>query len=34
MGFYEDVDPKHVLSRYIASFVATLAVRPAASGLD
>ena len=28
-GFYEDVDPKHVLSRYIASFVATLAIRPA-----
>jgi len=27
-GFYEDVDPKHVLSRYIASFIATLAVRP------
>jgi SAM-dependent methyltransferase len=27
-GFYEDVDPKHVLSRYIASFVATRAVRP------
>src|SRR3990172_1517757 len=26
-GFYEDVDPKHVLSRYIASFIATLAVR-------
>jgi SAM-dependent methyltransferase len=29
-GFYEDVDPKHVLSRYIASFIATLAVRPGA----
>jgi SAM-dependent methyltransferase len=28
-GFFEDVDPKHVLSRYIASFIATLAVRPA-----
>jgi SAM-dependent methyltransferase len=28
-GFYEDVDPKHVLSRYIASFAATLAVRQA-----
>jgi SAM-dependent methyltransferase len=28
-GFYEDVDPKHVLSQYIASFAATLAVRPA-----
>jgi len=28
-GFYEDVDPKHVLSRYIASFIATLAIRPA-----
>jgi SAM-dependent methyltransferase len=27
-GFYEDVDPKHVLSRYIASFMATLAIRP------
>jgi SAM-dependent methyltransferase len=27
-GFYEDVDPKHVLSRYIPSFIATLAVRP------
>ena len=27
-GFYEDVDPKHVLSRYIASFIATLAARP------
>jgi SAM-dependent methyltransferase len=29
MGFYEDVDPRHVLARYIASFGATLAVRPA-----
>jgi SAM-dependent methyltransferase len=27
-GFYEDIDPKHVLSRYIASFIATRAVRP------
>lgn len=27
-GLYEDVDPKHVLSRYIASFIATRAVRP------
>jgi SAM-dependent methyltransferase len=26
-GFYEDVDPKHVLARYIASFMATLAIR-------
>jgi len=28
IGFYEDVDPKHVLSHYIASFIATLAFRP------
>lgn len=28
-GFYEDVDPKHVLARYIPSFIATRAVRPA-----
>jgi SAM-dependent methyltransferase len=27
-GFFEDVDPKHILSRYIASFIATLALRP------
>jgi len=27
-GFYEDVDPKHVLARYIPSFIATRAVRP------
>ena len=27
-GFFEDVDPKHVLSRYIASFIATRSERP------
>jgi SAM-dependent methyltransferase len=30
-GFYEDVDPKHVLSNFIPSFIATRAIRPEAS---
>ena len=28
-GFYEDRDPKNALSRYIASFIATRAIKPA-----
>lgn len=29
-GFYEDADPKHYISRYIATFIATRAIKPQA----